>query len=148
MAALLFSDEIVNASELRSRQKYWLEKATSRPVTVTYGSHKLAIIDRESISKLFLQQHYLGLTIWYCEEALTGADSETFPWLKYLDDEEKEEFHSELIHSVSRAAKFDNWDDIEDLLGDWKATAETKNNPDVIKALSTKLNKGNSTAIE
>lgn len=148
MGALLFSDEIVNASELRSRQKYWLEKATSKPVTVMYGPHKLTIMDRDSIHKLILQQHYLGLTIRYCGEMLAGADSDIFPWLKYLDDEEKEEFHSELVNSVSNAVKSDNWDEIEELIGDWKATAEAKSNPDIMKALNTKVNKGDSTAIE
>lgn len=148
MTALIFSDEIVNASELRNRQKYWLDKASSRPVTITYGSRKLAIIDRESISKLFLQKHYLALTIKYCEEVLTGANSDTFPWLKYLDDEEKGEFHSELINSVSGAIGFDNWDEIEELIDDWKATAETKSNPDVVKALGARLKKGDSITIE
>ena len=142
MTTVAFSDDIVNASELRSKQKYWFEKASSKPLTVTYGSRKLAIMDREVVHKLFLQKHYLGLVMKYCEEVLRGVDSSTFPWISYLDKEEREEFHNELITNVVKANTTNNWSDVDELLEDWEATAEANQDKGFIKSLEAKVSKG------
>jgi hypothetical protein len=141
MVTTVFSDEIVNATQLRARQSHWLTMASRRPVTVTYGSTKLTILNREKIRNLYAQIHHLELFIKYCNEIMYGTKSEAFPWAEYLDGEEKDQFRNEYINSIMKATVTEHWDVVEDLLEDWKATAETGSNPDLVKALKTKVPK-------
>ena len=141
MTTTVFSDEIVNATELRAKQSHWLAMAAKRPVTVTYGTRKLTILSREKIRNLFIQAHYLELFTSYCNEIMKGMRSSKFPWIEYLDSEERKQFHEEFVNSLMVAVVTDAWDEIETLLGDWRATAETESNPDVMKALKTKVPK-------
>jgi hypothetical protein len=138
MVSTVFYDEIVNATQLRAKQSHWLSVATKRPVTVTYGTRKLTIIDREKIRNLFLQAHYLELFVKYCDEIMKGTKINTFPWLEYLDDEEKRQFRDEYLGSIRAAIVTEHWEDIETLLDDWKATAETNSNEEAVRALKTK----------
>jgi hypothetical protein len=139
MVTVAFSDDIVNASELRNRQKYWLERASSKPVTVTCGTCKLAIIDRDEVSNLYLYKHYMDMTIKYCEEVLNNEKSSIFPWLDYLDNEEKEAFHGDLITGIARASVTGNWTDVDDLIEDWQATTEAKQDREFVKTLKVKV---------
>ncbi len=47
----------------------------------------------------------------------------------------------EYINTMLVSIVTDRWDSMGELLGDWEATAETKNNPDVMKALKAKVRK-------
>lgn len=138
MVTTVFSDEIVNATELRAKQSHWLTIASKRPVTVTYGSRKLTILNREKIRNLFIQAHYMESFVKYCNEVMKGTKSNTFPWTEYLDDEEKKQFYEEFISSIMMAVVTENWEVVETLLEDWKATAETESDEETMKALRTK----------
>ncbi len=138
MVTTVFSDEIVNATELRTKQSHWLTIASKRPVTVTYGSRKLTILNREKIRNLFIQAHYMESFVKYCNEVMKGTKSNAFPWTEYLDDEEKKQFHEEFISSIMMAVVTENWEGVETLLEDWKATAETESDEETMKALRTK----------
>lgn len=138
MVTTVFSDEIVNATQLRAKQSYWLNLASRRPVTVTYGTHKLTILDREKARNLYIQGHHLTLFVKYCNEVMKGAKSSEFPWIDYLDDKEKKQFHEEYINNIMVAIVTEHWDEVENLLEDWKATAETSSNEEIVKALKTK----------
>jgi len=142
MVTTIFSDEIVNATELRAKQSQWLTMASERPVTVTYGNRKLTILNREKVRNLFVHSHYLALFAKHCNELIKGTKSDAFPWTEHLDDKEKRQFHEELVSSIMTAVITENWDEVETLLDDWKATAETENNPDLMRALKTKVPKG------
>ena len=141
MVTTAFSDEIVNATQLRARQSHWLAMASKRPVTVTYGSSKLTILSREKIRNLYIQAYHLELFVKYCNEVMKGTKSTVFPWIEYLDGEEKEQFHKEYVTSIMVATVTEHWDEVEILLEDWRATAETESNPDLMKALKTKVPK-------
>ena len=49
MVTTVFSDEIINPTELKKNQRHWLDKAQRQPVTVKFGDSGLAIVDRELI---------------------------------------------------------------------------------------------------
>jgi len=68
MASTVFSDTIVNATDLRKNQKQWLERAYNKPITVNYGRRQLAIMNREQVNKLYMATHYLELVIKVCDE--------------------------------------------------------------------------------
>ena len=138
MVSTVFSDEIVNASELRAKQSHWLTMASRRPVTVTYGSRKLTIVNREKMRNLFIQAHYLELFVKHCNDIIKGTKSDAFPWIKHLDDEEKKQFHEEFVDSIRMAIITEDWDGLETLLEDWRATAEAESDKETMKALGAK----------
>lgn len=137
-ANLPFADTIVKASELRSKQKYWLDKAIHSPLTITNGNSSLTILNRKTISNIVQQQYYSRIALQYCSDILQQEKSHIFTWLSYLDKKEQNQFHKDFIRSILKAIKTDNWDEVKEFLEDWQATAEVEHNPKIMKALSTK----------
>jgi len=148
MAKIVFSDEIVNATELRRNQKLWLGKAHKEPVTVKYGRNTLTIINRDTVRKLYSQKHYTELVLKFYRELASGAKIDTFPWVQYLDEDERKEFHDELLSCVTDALVTDNWLAVEELLEDWKATAEAESKPEVARLLRARGTPGEYTTLE
>jgi len=138
MVTTPFSDVIVNPSELRRNQAHWLGMAATEPVTVAYGSHKLAILSREKIANLYKGNYYLELAMKLCINIRGGGKHETLPWMKQLTAEEKSEFTNELVESISEAMLTNNWHKVDTILEDWKATAETLDNKEAMSALTAK----------
>jgi len=141
MVTTPFSDEIVNPSELRKRQAHWLGMAASAPITVTYGDFKLAIMNRDKIAHLYKEVHYLELGIKLCMSVRSENAEGPLPWMKHLNDEEKLEFITELVEGIDEATKTNSWNEVDIILEDWKATAETLANPKVMSALTTRRSK-------
>jgi len=131
----VFSDFIVNASDLRKNQKRWLEEAYKNPITVSYGHKQLAIINREQIRKLYIERHYSELVLRAYQEFVRRRKSDAFPWVEYLSDEEKMQFHNELLTCAMKSIITGNWSQLEHLIQDWEATAETERSTEIIKAL-------------
>jgi hypothetical protein len=138
MVNIAFSDEIVNATELRNNQKHWLDLASRSPVTVAYGRHSLAIVNRERIARLLAQNHYLELAVKLYADINTRKSSDILPWVEYLDESERREFLQEFISAVKRALTGDDWINLETLLDDWKATAETLHDKVAVRALTSR----------
>lgn len=138
MVSTVFSDFIVSATDLRNNQKRWLEKAYDNPITISYGRRQLAIMNREQVGKLYAEKYYVELVLKACEEFVKEQGSHTFPWLEYLVDEEKTEFHKELLTYVMKSIITGDWTPLEHLIEDWKATAEAATNPEIAKMLQGK----------
>ena len=138
MVTIPFSDEIVNPSELRKNQAHWLRIAASEPITVTYGDFKLTILNREKVANLYKEIYYLELGMKLCLSIRSANAEEPLSWMKHLDAEEKIEFTTELVDGISEATKTNNWNKVDTILSDCKATAETLSNPVVMSALTAK----------
>ena len=138
----VFGDDIISATKFRNSQSYWLGVASKRPVTITSGDNKVIVFNRERVHELYLGRHYLESAIKLCDEIEKGGKSTVYSWLEYLDSKERGQFQVEYINNILISMVTGKWDNIEELLEDWKATAETKNNPDVMKALKAKVRKG------
>lgn len=141
MVTTMFSDEIVNVSKFRGQQSRWLSMAAKRPITVTSGDIKVTILNRELVRDLYQQKYFLELVVQFCNEIDTGKDIKTLPWVKYLDKEEQKEFRDELLNSILEAILTDNWSNIETLIEDWKATAETESDEEAMAALKSRVSK-------
>jgi hypothetical protein len=139
MVTTPFSDPICNATELRSKQKYWFDLAVKRPVSINYGHHKLTILNRDQMRDLYMQKHYLELAVKTCNSLIKEARSEDFPWIEYLDTQEKQGFFEEFIGAVLTAVSTNDWANLETILDDWKATAETEHDDKAMTALKTKV---------
>ena len=140
MVNTVFSDEIINPTELKKNQRRWLDKARKQPVTIKFGDSGLAIVDRELIKNLYAEKHYAELLIKYCQETGNSitAKSSVFPWTASLPDEDKQEFRNEFFTAFVKAIQTNNSTELEELLEDWKATAEVWENPENVEALMTK----------
>lgn len=125
MDTLAFSDEIVNATELRNNLKHWLDLAARIPVTIAYGKHSLAVVNREKFARLLVQNHYLELAVNLYADITAGKGSDVLPWVEYLDEKERLEFLQEFVNTIKRAVRGDDWVGLQILLDDWKATAGT-----------------------
>lgn len=138
MVSTVFSDFIVNATDLRNNQKQWLERAYVKPITVNYGRRQLAIINREQVGRLYAAQYYSELVLKACEEFKEDSRSTIFPWAEYLSYEGKAQFHSELLRRTIQCIITGDWNQVEYVIEDWKATAEVERNPKLVKALKSK----------
>jgi len=141
MVTTLFFDKIVRATELRARQKKWLDTALTEPVTITYSSGDLAILNRDRLRNLFMHKYFSELALRICGEAMTGEKSRTLAWIEDLNTEEKKQFHTEFITSVLKAVMNDDWAELEILLDDWKATAEAKQDVEFMEELQEKTSR-------
>jgi len=140
MASTVFSDTIVNATDLRKNQKQWLERAYNKPITVNYGRRQLAIMNREQVNKLYMATHYLELVIKVCDEFEKKGESKTFPWAENLSKDDRLQFHKELLTNALRSVVTSNWTQLEYLIEDWKATAEVEGASELAEALMEKGN--------
>lgn len=136
MVSTIFSDIIVSPTDLRKNQKYLLDGAYDKPITVKHGHKQLAILRREQVNHMIMAHYYADLVIRYCQEIHSGErKSVVFPWIDTLDDEERQEFLNELLVEFRNSSERNNWSHLSQLLDEWKATAEAKRNPDIIKLL-------------
>jgi hypothetical protein len=135
MVTLAFEDEIVSATKFRGEQSHWLELARKRPITITNGDNKVTIINRNDIRNLVISRNYLELAVRLCDELEKNQKSSTLYWLEYLDNKDRKLFIKELVSNIMISVTTGNWDNLGELLEDWKATAETVNNAEVVKAL-------------
>ena len=120
------------------------------PWSMTYLEYVDAIIEclKERLGRthpLFSKDIFVSAVSNEPEAALieidTGKDITILPWAKNLDKEEQQEFRNELVNSVMTAIATDNWDNIETVIEDWKATAETEQNEAAMAAIKTRLSK-------
>jgi hypothetical protein len=148
MVTTVFSDEIINPTELKKNQRHWLDKARNQPVTVKFGDGSLAIVDREVMR--YAEKHYAELLVKYCQEEATSSSGKSvvFPWAESLPDKEKQEFRDEFFATFVKATQDNNWTEVEWLLEDWKATAEAYNNPELMEAWENRGKPENYTVLD
>ena len=136
MVSTIFSDIIVSPTDLRRNQKSFLDEAYDKPITVKYGRKQLAILRREQVNHMIMVHYYADLVVRYCQEIQNRKrESVVFPWMDTLDDEERQEFLNELLVEFSNASERNNWSHLAQILDEWKATAEAKRNPEIIKLM-------------
>ena len=136
MADILLSDDVINTKELRDNLKFWLDKAEISPVSVRSGNKRLVLLNRQVARGMYLLNHYAPMVIRFCQEMAFSVNKSTiFPWIEHLNEEEIVEFRDELLVKLNSAACEDKWADFEEMLEDWKATAEVNSNPEVAEAL-------------
>jgi hypothetical protein len=142
VVTIAFSDEIVNSTELRNNLKHWLDLSARIPITIAYGKHSLAVVNREKFARLLVQNHYLELAVNLYADTTARKSSDVLPWVEYLDENERRKFLQEFVSAIKRAVTGDDWVGLETLLDDWKATAETLRDKSAARAVKTRGRKG------
>jgi hypothetical protein len=140
MLATFLSDEVISSTELRANQKHWLEKAAEKAITIVNGRKQFALLNREHIRELYAQIYHTGLALNLCQEIIKKSKSMTFPWLQYLGDKEKKEFYDEYLEAIGMAMETHEWEAVEQLVEEWKATALIMKDPALVKELTKETN--------
>lgn len=138
MATTLFSDEIVNPTDLRKNQKRWLDMAAVSPISIAYGKYNLAIYNREKIADIFRANYYLELAIKLCTSVYLNERIDVLPWVEYLDAADRVEFFHDFATCLLMSMTTGDWGKAENVLDDWKATAETLSNKKASEALKSR----------
>ena len=139
MAGTFLSDEVINSTELRRKQSYWLNTAHTNPVSITSGNKKLVLINRDLARNMYLFNYYAKMIIEFCQEQHTGVTkSAVFPWIEHLDEDEIKEFTDELLVTFQEAVQCEKWGNFEAMLKAWIDTAVAKTNPEIMELVNPK----------
>lgn len=126
----IFSDEVVQATELKRNQRHWFERARETGgVTIVQGGRADLVLalrqqvasDTETAQRTQLVSQFL--LEWMRAES-NLRESIVFPWLRDLDDEERRAFARDLIEAFADAVARRHWAVFDETLEDWQATAE------------------------
>ena len=130
MTETLFGDEVVLATDLKKRQRYWLDRARQTGgVTIVQGkAADLVLASRREVAQAVKAAARGELAARFLREVLVlgrrPAESGVFPWLADLEEQEGQEFLRELVEAFARSSTTGSWDEFDELLDDWRTTAE------------------------
>ena len=129
MRGTLFSDEVVLATDLKKRQRYWLEQARQTGVTFVQGNMAdLVLASRRKVAQAVEAAARGEQVAQFLREVLAlgrkPAESAVFPWLVDLDDQEGQQFLRGLVEAFARSSTTGSWAEFDELLDDWRATAK------------------------
>lgn len=140
----VFSDEVVQATELKRNQRYWLDRARKvGGVTIIQGKlADLVLASRQAVAESAQAVHYAKMVSQFFLEAVKAEweleDSVVFPWFKDLDGEDRQELYRELVETFAECMAAGRWDAFDELLEDWQATAEASRNRELLEAWRTR----------
>lgn len=144
MSRTMFSDEVVLATDLKKKQRYWFDRAREKGgVTIVQGKvADLVLAPRETVAEAIEAASYARTAAQFLRELITlqraPAESVIFPWLRDLDDEEQGEFLREFVDIFARCSTTGEWQQLDELLEDWQATAEAHRNAELMEAWRTR----------
>jgi len=131
-----FGDDIINATELKRNWGHWVAQAYDHPITILYKNDHLTLTRRKYISEMSRRMYYTYLVASICRGVMASKDiSHTLSWAAYLNDTDKGNFFTELLNAFEESYAKDDWGIIQDVIDDWKATAEVERSPKLSKAL-------------
>ena len=140
----VFSDEVVQVTELKRNQRYWLDRARKTGgVTIIQGKlADLVLAPRQAVAENAQAVHYAKMMSQFFLETVKAdrelKDSVVFPWFKDLDGEDRHEFYRELVETFAECMVTGQWDAFDELLEDWQATAEASRNRQLLEAWRTR----------
>jgi len=137
LAELAYNDDIINVSELKKNWPLWGERARNKPVTILYKDDPLTLISRKYIGELTKKMYYTNLIVNFCQGYLEDKSGRrgALPWAAYLKSADRRIFLRELMSAYEESYAKDNLMIIQNVVDDWKATAEVESNPRLAKAL-------------
>lgn len=144
MATTVFSDEVVLATDLKKRQRYWFDRARETGgVTIVQGKvADLVLAPRQKVAEAAKTVAHARIAAQFLREVITlerrPAESAVLPWLRDLDKEEQQEFLREFVDVFAHCSTTGDWVQFEELLEDWQATAEAQRNPELMEAWRTR----------
>lgn len=139
MPNVVFSDEVVSATDLKKNQRYWFDRARMLGgITIVQGKQAdLALVRRQRVAAIEAFAWQMKSVAPFLREIIvlkrSVAESESLPWLHELDREEQEQFLKVFMETFARCAFKEDCKELGELLEDWQATAETHRNTELIE---------------
>ena len=140
----VFSDEVVQVTELKRNQRYWLDRARKTGgLTIVQGKlADLVLAPRQAVAESAQAVHYAKMMSQFLLETVKAdrelEDSVVFPWFKDLDGEDRQEFYRELVETFAECMAAGRWKAFDELLEDWQATAEASRNEELLETWRTR----------
>ena len=144
MTKTMFSDEVVLATDLKKKQRYWFDRARKiGGVTIVQGKvADLVLVPRQKVAEATEAAGHARTAAQFLREVIPLgrelSESAIFPWLRDLDNEEQQEFLHQFVDTFAHCSTMGDWASFEELLEDWRATAEAHRNPELIEAWHTR----------
>lgn len=134
---IAFNDEVIKSTQLMRNWSHWATRANNHPVTIMYKNNPLTLISRRRISELNKKLHYTSLIFNFCQGIIEARPDKNsyLPWVAYLSDDLKKKLTKELLDAYDESDAKDDWSILQDVIDDWKATAEVESNPALAKTL-------------
>ena len=150
MVTTMLFDEVINPTQLRNNYRFWFNKAYLSPISITDGTKRLVLMNREHAKHMYSLIHYAEKIIQFCRERESGKkrESDVFPWVKHLSEKVIAEFQSELFSTFEEVMYSQDWLTFEEMLNSWVATAEAMTNPEMVDLITTDLSKEEYTRVE
>jgi hypothetical protein len=115
MEKTMFSDEVVQATDLKNRQRYWFDRARKTGgVTIIQGKvADLVLAPRQRVAETAEAAAHAKTAAQFLREIITlgqpPAESSVFPWLRDLDEEEQQEFLREFVDLLAHCSTTGGW---------------------------------------
>ena len=105
MDTTILSDVVINSTQFRNDLSRWFKQAYNSPVSIMNKKKLLVLLNREYAKNMYQLNHYAGLVVQFCQEQNVEKSkmSDTFPWVKYLDEKSIAEFRTELFLTFDKA---------------------------------------------
>jgi len=135
----VFSDEIVQATELKRNQRHWFDRARQvGGLTIVQGKQAdLVLAPRAVVAAHTRAAYYARLMGQFFLETVgqeRASGSAVFPWLADLDQDDQLVFRRAIARAFADCSATNRWEELDELLEDWQATAQANRNPDLMAA--------------
>ena len=124
----IFSDELVNATELNRRSGRVLDMARLRPVTVARNDEFFTLIRRDEISHIVSDAAHTKQFVELITSALLPNPcleaTHPFGWLRAFDRDELQQFVTEVLAAYRKAELCaEGWEEFEAIVHEWHESA-------------------------
>ena len=121
--------QIVQFSDLSRKSKEVAELVEHGPVTITRRDGESLLLvkasdaERQRHGQLVAAQ-VVGAAVQTWPDSLAQALRQPFPWVEFLNEEEREAFAHEVVDVARACAALATFDRLESVVNSWRATAE------------------------
>lgn len=142
---LIYSDELITATELNRQPGRVLDKALEHSVTITRNDQSFALLRRENVASFVkAAQHsreiveLLNTAFRLLLKQKIGTEH-PYSWLGVFDEDELNEFIDELMSVYRSIDLYEKaWDELEVIIHEWHESSLAIANPDFEAACSQK----------
>lgn len=144
-SAVIYSDDLISATELNRRSGEVLDRAWDHPVTIARNERAFALLRRESVAELVKAATQTRVVVEVINVAFrlrlgeNISSEHPYGWLKAFDTEELGELISEILSAFHYGVDAGNWDILEAVIHEWHESALAISSPELAAAFSDEI---------
>lgn len=139
---VIYSDDLISATELNRRPGEVLDRAWDHPVTITRNERAFALLRRDemaAIAKAATQTTAVVEIINIASRLRLKEEispEHSYAWLKVFDAEELDELREEVLSAFRQGVDAGKWDILEAVIHEWHESALAIGSPELAAAFS------------